>query len=96
MPKNKIILSIGFIIALLPALGFPHAWEEFFQVVGGLGIVLLSVMISIDKRLMQKMRAERRQVRRRTQVDKEVEHLSQAEVSSHDENEKSAENPSLS
>ncbi len=60
MPKSRIILVIGFIIALLPVLGFPHSWESFFQVVGGLGIVLLSVLISIDKRLTQKAKAERR------------------------------------
>ena len=45
MPKSKIILVLGCLIALLPVLGFPHVWEEFFEIVGGLGIVLLSVMI---------------------------------------------------
>lgn len=60
MPKSRIILSLGFIIALLPLLGFPPAWEKFFQVVAGLGIVFLSVLISIDKRLMRKAKAERR------------------------------------
>ncbi len=79
MPKSKIILVLGCLIALLPVLGFPHVWEEFFEIAGGLGIVLLSVMISVDKRLTQKMRAEKRQVHRRTQVDKEVENLSHAE-----------------
>lgn len=73
MPKNRIILVIGFFIALLPVLGFPHAWESFFQVVGGLGIVLLSVMISIDKRLTQKVKAERRMKRRRQKAEIEVE-----------------------
>lgn len=72
MPKSRIILVIGFCIALLPLLGFPHAWESFFQVVGGLGIVLLSVMIAIDKRLTQKAKAERRLRRRREKVDTEV------------------------
>lgn len=60
MPKNRIILTIGFLIALLPLLGFPHSWESFFQVVAGLGIVLLSVLIAIDKRLTRKAKAERR------------------------------------
>jgi hypothetical protein len=72
MPKSRIILVIGFCIALLPMLGFPHAWESFFQVVGGLGIVLLSVMIAVDKRLTQKAKAERRLRRRREKVDVEV------------------------
>ncbi len=72
MPKSRIILALGFLIALLPVLGFPHAWESFFEVAAGLGIVLLSVLISVDKRLMQKAKAERRQVRRRTQVNEEI------------------------
>jgi hypothetical protein len=80
MPKSKIILVLGCLIALLPVLGFPHAWEEFFEIVGGLGIVLLSIMISVDKRLTQKIRAERRQVHRRAQVDREVENLSHSET----------------
>jgi hypothetical protein len=69
MPKSRIILVIGFFIALLPVLGFPHAWESFFQVVGGLGIVFLSVMIAIDKRLTQKVKAERRLRRRRERME---------------------------
>lgn len=72
MPKSKIILALGFFIALLPVLGFPHSWESFFQVVSGLGIVMLSIMISVDKRLTQKSKAERRQLRRRTQIDVEL------------------------
>ena len=68
MPKSKIILTLGFFIALLPLLGFPHSWETFFEVVSGLGIVLLSIMISVDKRLSQKAKAERRQLRRRTEL----------------------------
>ena len=72
MPKSRIILSLGFFIALLPVLGFPHVWELFFQVAAGLGIVLLSVLISIDKRLTQKAKAERRIKRRREKVNVEV------------------------
>lgn len=72
MPKSKIILTLGFFTALLPILGFPHSWESFFEVVFGLGIVSLSIMISIDKRLSQKVKAERRQARKRTQLDDEA------------------------
>jgi hypothetical protein len=71
MPKSRIILTIGFFIALLPVLGFPHAWESFFEVVGGLGIVALSVMISIDKRLSLKAKAERRLASRRQRMRRE-------------------------
>jgi len=72
MPKSKIILSLGFFIALLPVLGFPHSWETFFEVLSGLLIVFLSVMMSVDKRLMLKAKAERRQQRRRAQVEVEA------------------------
>lgn len=65
MPKTKIILALGFFIALLPVLGFPYAWEAFFQVAVGLSIVLLSVMVSIDRRLMLKARGQKRQARKR-------------------------------
>jgi len=64
MPKNKIILTIGFFIALLPFLGFPSGWDSFFQFVGGFSIVLLSVLISIDKRLSLKSKLQKRQSRK--------------------------------
>ncbi len=73
MPKSRIIPVIGFLIALLPILGFPHAWEIFFQIVSGLSIVGLSILISIDKRLMQKSKAEKRMVTLRKKTEMEVE-----------------------
>jgi hypothetical protein len=73
MPKSRIILATGFFIALLPILGFPYAWETFFQVVGGLGIVALSVLISIDKRILHKLKAERRTMRMREKIEKDAE-----------------------
>jgi hypothetical protein len=69
MPKSKIILAFGFLIALLPILGFPHSWESFFQILFGLSIVLLSVLISIDRRLSLKARVQKRQARKRAVVD---------------------------
>ncbi len=65
MPKNKIIIALGFLIALLPLFGFPHSWETAFEVIGGLSIVFLSVMISVDKRITLKAKAQRRHVKRR-------------------------------
>lgn len=64
MPKNKIILTLGFLIALFPILGFPYAWEMFFQVVFGLSIVALSVLVSVDRRLSMKARVQKRQARK--------------------------------
>lgn len=63
MPKNKIIIVLGALIAILPILGFPPGWEAFFQVASGLAIVSLSVLISIDKKLMQRAKARKRQER---------------------------------
>jgi hypothetical protein len=65
MPKNKIILTIGFLIALLPVFGFPHSWEVAMQIIGGLSIVFLSVMISVDKRITLKAKAQKRHNKRR-------------------------------
>lgn len=61
MPKNRIIITLGILIALLPFFGFPHIWEAIFQVASGLSIVLLLIWSSIDKRLSLKAKAQRRQ-----------------------------------
>jgi hypothetical protein len=65
MPKSKIILVIGVFVALLPFLGFPQSWESFFEAASGISIVLLSVLISIDRRLSLKARVQKRQARKR-------------------------------
>lgn len=80
MPKSRIILAIGFFIALLPFLGFPHTWESFFEIVGGLGIVGLSLAISIDKRLSMKAKAERRLASRRQRLRREADMQEVADV----------------
>jgi len=72
MPKSRIILCLGFFIALLPVLGFPNSWDHFFDTASGLLIVLLSVLISVDKRLMQKAKAEKRVQRKRALVSTPV------------------------
>jgi membrane protein implicated in regulation of membrane protease activity len=66
MPKNRIIIALGVIIALLPVLGFPKQWESVFQVIAGLSIVLLSIWTHVDRRLSHKAKARTRQGRRRT------------------------------
>ena len=60
MPKSRIILILGAVIALLPVLGFPRSWEMFFQIAAGLSIVLLSVWSTIDKKLTLKAKAQQR------------------------------------
>lgn len=65
MPKNKIIISFGVFVALLPVLGFPPAWESFFEILAGLSIVGVSIWATIDKKLTQKAKAHKRQLRRK-------------------------------
>lgn len=64
MPKSRIIITLGALIALLPLLGFPRSWESFFQVLAGLGIVLLSVWTNVDKRLKLQAKAQQRAARK--------------------------------
>ena len=72
MPKNRIIITLGLIIALLPLLGFPRLWESFFQVVAGLSIILLSIWTTIDKRLSLKAKAQKRQLHKRREAEIEA------------------------
>lgn len=44
MNKNKIILILAVILALMPFLGFPSSWKDFFYVITGLLIIMLSLM----------------------------------------------------
>lgn len=69
MPKSRIIVTLGALIALLPILGFPHSWEAFFQIVAGLAIVLLSVWANIDRKLTLKAKAQKRQAHKRLQAE---------------------------
>lgn len=63
MPKNRIIITLGIVVALLPLLGFPRAWEAVFQVLAGLSIAGVSVWTYIDKKLTHKAKARARQER---------------------------------
>ena len=72
MPKNRIIIILGVLIALQPFLGFPHSWESFFQVLIGLLIVLLSVWASIDKYLTLKAKAQKRQAHKKRMAEMEA------------------------
>jgi hypothetical protein len=64
MPKNRIIIILGACVALLPILGFPKAWESFFQVVAGLAIIGVSIWSTIDRKLSLKAKAQMRQSRK--------------------------------
>jgi hypothetical protein len=80
MPKSRTILALGFFIALLPVLGFPHAWESFFEVASGLLIVFLSFLISVDRRLTMKSKAEKRHLRKRALVEAQMASVPTPEV----------------
>jgi len=45
MAKTKTILVLSILIALLPFLGFPQSWDNFFYVVFGLIIAGLAYLL---------------------------------------------------
>ena len=69
MPRNRIIVFLGALIATFPILGFPHKWEAFFQIFAGLGIVGLSVWTTIDRKLTMKAKAQKRNLMKRQTID---------------------------
>jgi len=71
MPKKKVIIMLGFLVALLPLFGFPRAWESFFQIIAGLSIVIASVWATVDRRLTLKAKAHKRQAhsQRRAEIE---------------------------
>lgn len=73
-------MTLGVLIALLPVLGFPRAAESFFQVVAGLGIVLVSVWANIDRKLMLKAKMQKRQAHRKLEAEIAAKRLVQSEV----------------
>lgn len=64
MPKNRVIIILAACVALLPVLGFPKAWESFFQVAAGLGIISVSVWSTIDRKLKLQHKAQQRSIRK--------------------------------
>ena len=72
MPKNRIIITLGVLVALLPLLGFTRSWESVFQVVAGFSIVLISIWATIDKRLSLKAKAQKRQIHKRREAELEA------------------------
>lgn len=69
MPRNRIIIVLGILVALMPLFGFPRIWESFFQVALGLCIVVISVWSSIDKRLTLKAKAQRRALHKQREAE---------------------------
>ncbi len=65
MSKNKLVFSIGLVLLVMPLLGFPPLWKNFFSIVFGLTLVGLSFSVAA------KRRASARKVRRVKEVTKE-------------------------
>jgi hypothetical protein len=53
MSKNRIVLTIGILLIILPFLGFPSRYENFFVIILGLGLIVLSVSNSIKRRSLK-------------------------------------------
>jgi hypothetical protein len=50
MSKNKIVFAIGFILLLMPFLGFPSSWENFLSFMFGLVLVAMSFSVAAKRR----------------------------------------------
>ena len=72
MSKNKIIITLGALVVLLPVLGFPTSWESFLEVLIGLSIIATSTWATIDKKLTQKAKADRRRQERRRAHERQI------------------------
>jgi len=43
--KNRLITILGFLVLVMPLLGFPHGWSDTFYFVIGLAIMILSFQL---------------------------------------------------
>jgi membrane protein implicated in regulation of membrane protease activity len=54
MSKNKIVFVIGVVSMMMPFLGFPSSWEDFFSFAIGLVLVALSFSVAVRRRTAPK------------------------------------------
>lgn len=78
MSKRKLVIVLAIWIALMPFLGFPGSWENFFVVISGLLIVLLTVDFRFLRR--KRMRPRRPKNGMRGPSDTYVENAPMARV----------------
>ncbi len=63
MSKNNIIFFIGAVLFLMPFLGFPSLWENFFNIVFGVWLMGLSFSVAIKRRMAtRKIRQNRKNI----------------------------------
>lgn len=60
MSKNTAILGIGIIFLLMPFLGFPTTWKNFFDVIFGVTLIALSFSVAIKRRSSVKKSVRRK------------------------------------
>ena len=48
MQKINTILALGVLVVLLPFLGFPQSWDNFFYVVSGLVIIGMAYLLKVN------------------------------------------------
>ena len=60
MQNRKTIFFIGFLIFLLPVLGFPGSWEAFIEVVSGLVLMFLAARKTLEKRMVKNKKVVRK------------------------------------
>jgi hypothetical protein len=77
MPKHRIIIVLGILIALMPIMGFPSKWESVFEVIIGLSIVLVSIWSTIDKKITLRAKAQKRRIHKIREA--EIETMTQEE-----------------
>jgi hypothetical protein len=51
MSKNRIVLIVGALLLLIPLMGFPRTWENFFHIIFGISLVGLSFSVSLRQRV---------------------------------------------
>lgn len=49
---QKIVCVIALCLAIMPLLGFPSGWENFFMITGGLSIIFLTVRSARHKKTL--------------------------------------------
>lgn len=52
--KNRLILILGILVALMPFSGFPAVWKNFFYIIFGLTIAVLSFLLARHKRISRR------------------------------------------
>jgi hypothetical protein len=61
MSRNKLVFFIGFIVLLMPFLGFPPGVKDVFYVIAGLCLVLIAISGHMQRRMAEVNQYERGQ-----------------------------------